>query len=65
MLPIGKEGKGIIFRRKNTRYLLYLQVRVLDYRMFPLKCSRSMPVNVHFSTKDDQVDCEKWTEEET
>jgi hypothetical protein len=56
-LALGKEGKGTIFRRKNTRYLLYLPVHVLDYSMFPLKCSGSMPVNVHFSAKDDQVDC--------
>lgn len=57
MLALGNEGKGTIFRRKDTRYLLYLPVRVLDYSMFPLKCSGSMPVNVHLSAKDGQVDC--------
>jgi hypothetical protein len=61
---MGNEGKGTIFRRKDDRYLLYLPVRVVD-DMFPLKCSGSMPVKVHFSAKDGKLIVEKWTEEKT
>ncbi len=57
------EGKGTIFRRKDDRYLLYLPARVVDDSMFPLKCSGSMPVKVHFSAKDGKLVVEKWTEE--
>jgi hypothetical protein len=62
---MGNEGKGTIFRRKDDRYLLYLPVRVVDDSMFPLKCSGSMPVKVHFSAKDSKLIVEKWTEEKT
>lgn len=62
---MGNEGKGTIFRRKDDRYMLYLPVRVVDDNMFPLKCSGSMPVKVHFSAKDGKLIVEKWTEEKT
>jgi len=29
----------------------------------PLKCDGSMPVKIHFSTKDGKLIVEKWTEE--
>ncbi len=62
---MGNEGKGTLFRRKDDRYLLYLPVRLVDDSMFPLKCSGSMPVKVHFSPKDSKLIVEKWTEEKT
>ena len=42
-----------------------MPVRVVDDSMFPLKCSGSMPVKVHFSAKDGKLIVEKWTEEKT
>ncbi len=60
---MGNEGKGTIFRRKDDRYLLYLQVRVVDDSMFPLKCDGSMPVKVKFCPNDNKLVVEKWPEE--
>jgi hypothetical protein len=62
---MGNEGKGTLFRRKDDRYLHYLPIRLVIDSMFPLKCSRSMPVKVHFSPKDGKLILEKWTEEKT
>lgn len=60
MTPVGNEGKGTIFRRKDDRYMLYLPVRVVDDSMFPLKCDGSMPVKVSFNHKDGKLVVEKW-----
>ena len=61
---MGNEGKGTIFRRKDSRYLLYLPVRVVDDSMFPLKCKDSMPVKVHFKPNESKIIIEKWDEEQ-
>lgn len=61
---MGNEGKGTIFRRKDSRYLLYLPVRVVDDSMFPLKCKDSMPVKVRFTPNDGKIIIEKWDEEQ-
>lgn len=61
---MGNEGKGTIFRRKDSRYLLYLPVRVVDDSMFPLKCNDSMPVKVRFTPNDGKIIIEKWDEEQ-
>jgi hypothetical protein len=59
---MGNAGKGTIFKRKDSRYLLYLPVKVVDDSMFPLKCNDSMPVKIHFKPNDNKVVIEKWDE---
>jgi hypothetical protein len=62
---VGNEGKGTIFKRKDDRYLLYLPVRVVDDSMFPLKCTRSMPVKVSFNPNEGKLIVEKWQEQKS
>lgn len=59
---MGTEGKGTLFRRKDSKYLIYLPVRVADDSMFPFKCDSSIPVRVSFKPGDDKIIIEKWTE---
>lgn len=61
---MGNEGKGTIFRRKDSKYLLYLPVSVADDSMFPFKCESSMPVRISFKVGDDKLIIEKWKETE-
>jgi hypothetical protein len=62
---MGNEGKGTIFRRKDSKYLLYLPVRVADDSMFPFKCDNSMRVRVSFKPGGDKLIIEKWKETES
>ena len=62
---MGNEGKGTIFRRKDSKYLLYLPVRVADDSMFPFKCDNSIRVQVSFKPGDDKLIIEKWKETES
>jgi hypothetical protein len=62
---MGNEGRGTIFRRKDSKYLLYLPVRVSDDSMFPFKCDSSMHVQVSFKPGDDKLIIEKWKETES
>lgn len=57
---MGNEGKGTLFRRKDSKYLLYLPVRVADDSMFPFKCERSIALRVSFKPGDDKLIIEKW-----
>jgi hypothetical protein len=59
---MGNEGRGTIFRRKDSKYLLYLPVRVADDSMFPFKCDSSMHARVSFKPGDDTLIIEKWKE---
>ncbi|MGB9913932.1 MAG: hypothetical protein ACPLIG_02635 [Candidatus Bathyarchaeales archaeon] len=59
---MGNEGKGTLFRRKDSKYLLYLPVRVTDDSMFPFKCESSIPVRVSFKPGNDKLIIEKWQE---
>ncbi len=62
---MGKEGRGTIFRRKDSKYLLYLPVSVADDSMFPFKCDNSIRVRVSFKPGDDKLIIEKWKETES
>jgi hypothetical protein len=61
---MGNEGRGTIFRRKGSKYLLYLPVCVADDSMFPLKCDSSIRVRVSFKPGDDKLIIERWKETE-
>jgi hypothetical protein len=56
---MGNEGRGTIFRRKDSKYLLYLPVSVADDSMFPFKCDNSIRVRVSFKPGDDKLLVEK------
>jgi hypothetical protein len=62
---MGNEGRGTIFRRKDSKYLLYLPVRVADDSMFPFKCDSSLHVRVSFKPGDEKLIIEKWEETES
>jgi hypothetical protein len=62
---MGNEGKGTIFRRKDSKYLLYLPVRVADDSMFPFKCDNSIRVRVSFKPGDGKLIIEKCKETES
>jgi hypothetical protein len=62
---MGNEGRGTIFRRKDSKYLLYLPVSVADDTMFPFKCDNSIRVRVCFKLGDDKLIVEKWKETES
>jgi hypothetical protein len=62
---MGNEGRGTIFRRKDSKYLLYLPVSVADDTMFPFKCDNSIRVRVSFKLGDDKLIVEKWKETES
>ncbi len=59
---MAKEGRGTIFRRNDSKYLLYLPTRVVDDSMFPFKCGSSMHVRVIFKPGDNKIVIEKWKE---
>ena len=59
---MGNKGRGTTFRRKDSKYLLYLPVRVADDSMFPFKCDSSMRIRVSFKLGDDALIIEKWKE---
>jgi len=62
---MGNEGRGTIFRRNDSKYLLYLPVRVADDSMFPFKCDNSIHVRVSFKPGDNKLIIEKWKETES
>jgi len=62
---MANEGKGTIFRRKDSKYLLYVPVSVADDSMFPFKCEGSMPVRISFKLGDNKLIIEKWKEKES
>ena len=59
---MGNEGRGTIFRRKDSKYLLYLPVHVADDSMFPFKYDSSICVRVSFKPGDDKLIMERWKE---
>jgi len=58
------EGKGKLFKIKESVYLLYLPVRMTCDSMFPFKFGKSMHVNVSFKHGSDMLVIEKWNETE-
>ncbi len=58
-----KEGRGRLFKRKDSKYLIYLPKDFAEDSMFPFKDSVS--VKVSFKLGDNKLLIEKWKETET
>jgi hypothetical protein len=58
------EGRGRLFRRKDGKYLVYLQKDLGEDSIFPFKEANSIFVKVSFNLKDDKLLIEKWLEPE-
>ncbi len=65
-----REGRGRLFKRKDSKYLIYLPVDLAEDSMFPFKeyartkrGADSIPVKVSFKLGDDKLLIEKWQEQ--
>ena len=59
------EAKGILFRRKDGKYLLYVPVYLAEDSMFPIKATPTNPkveVKIFFKVGDNKLTIEKWKE---
>ena len=61
---MGNEGRGTLFKIKDSKCMLYLPVRLVDDSMFPFKCDKSMYVRVSFKPGSDKLVVEKWEKNE-
>jgi len=59
-VSMGNEGRGTMFKIKDSKYMLYLPVRLVEDSMFPFKCDKSMYVRVSFKPGSDKLVIEKW-----
>ena len=62
---MGNEGRGNLFKRKDSKYLIYLPVGLVEDSMFPFKCENSMRVRVSFKQGENKLVIEKWEEPES
>jgi hypothetical protein len=63
-VSMGNEGRGTMFKIKDSKYMLYLPVRLVDDSMFPFKCDKSMYVLMSFKPGSDKLVIEKWEKSE-
>ena len=59
------EAKGILFRRKDGKYLMYIPVDLTEDSMFPFKATSANPkvrVKISFKVGDNKLTVEKWKE---
>ena len=59
------EAKGILFRRKDGKYLMYIPVDLAEDSMFPFKATSANPkvrVKISFKVGDNKLTIEKWRE---
>ncbi|TRO48592.1 hypothetical protein E2P60_00740 [Candidatus Bathyarchaeota archaeon] len=61
---MGNEGRGTMFNIKDSKYMLYLPVRLVHDSMFPFKCDKSMYARVSFKPGTDKLVIEKWEKSE-
>jgi hypothetical protein len=54
------EGRGRLFRRKDSKYLIYLPKDLAEDSMFSFKGADSIFVKVSFKLKGDKLLIEKW-----
>jgi hypothetical protein len=58
------EAKGRLFKRKDGKYLIYVPVDLAEDSMFPFQTNSAVPVKISFKVGDDELNVEKWNEEE-
>jgi hypothetical protein len=63
-VSMGNEGRGTMFKIRDSKYMLYLPVRLVDDSMFPFKCDKSMYVRVSLKPGSDRLVIEKWEKKE-
>ena len=56
-------GKGRLFRRKDSKYLIYLPKDLADDSMFPFKTETSVKVKVSFKSGEEKLVIEPLEEE--
>ena len=56
------EGRGRLFKRKDSKYLIYVPKDLAEDSMFPFKVSESIFVKVSFKLGDNKLLIEKWEE---
>ncbi len=54
------EGRGRLFRRKDSKYLIYLPKDFAEDSMFPMRCRDSVDVRVSFELGQQTLTVEKW-----
>ena len=55
-------GKGRLFRRKDSKYLIYLPKDLADDSMFPFKTETSVRVKVSFTKGEEKLLIEPYEE---
>jgi hypothetical protein len=58
------ERRGRLFRRKDSKYLIYLPKDLAEDNMFPFKGADSIFVKVSFKPGKTDLLIEKWSEPE-
>ena len=59
------EAKGILFRRKDGKYLIYIPKALAEDSMFPIKATPANPkvgIKISFKAGDKKLTVEKWRE---
>jgi hypothetical protein len=58
------EGRGIVYRRKDGKFLLYLPMDFVEDSMFPFPVvkEKNLNVKVSFKHRHSRLLVEKWTE---
>jgi hypothetical protein len=56
------ERRGRLFRRRDSKFLIYLSKDLAEDNMFPFKGSESIYVRVSFRLGDNRVLVEEWKE---
>ena len=61
---MGNEDRGLLFRRKDGKYLIYIPLGFAEDSMFPLKTRDSLKVKISFKIGDNKLTVEEWKEED-
>jgi len=54
------EGVGLIFRRKDGRYFIYLPKDLVEDTGFPFPTEKSLKVKIHFTPSNKKLIVEKY-----